>query len=217
MQQRAYNGGLGIILIGAPTIADDAVPGRADGLLMPASTVALLPTLDRPALSTMAHLAVLRQALWCRPYQQKDRAWAFETLAFLPNLYPRGGHWLDKRLDEVLASKADCSLVLLNRVRVGLMIETPKGKGTLKLSTLWVDPRFRGIGAGRYLLTQAMARWLRNDLEYVYVTTDVRRAPLVQPFLEQLGFVAGPISFARYGELRDELVLWWRPTDNPTS
>jgi ribosomal protein S18 acetylase RimI-like enzyme len=135
----------------------------------------------------------------------------FETLSFLPELYPRGHAWLDRRLHEVLEKKARCTIALFSQVRAGLLIETPKGAGTLKISTIWVEPRFRSYGAGHYLLEQARWRWIREGLSYVYVTADLTTAPLIQPLFQKTGFTPEAISYGRYGEQRDELVLSWRP------
>jgi ribosomal protein S18 acetylase RimI-like enzyme len=150
-------------------------------------------------------------SIWCRAYESTDKTWAFQTLSFLPQLYPKGHHWLDRRLDDVLAGKAACTLVLIGQERSGLIIETPKGLKALKISTIWIDPRYRGFGAGRYLLERSRERWIKSEFEAVYVTTDIRRAPLVQPILESIGFRRGPLSYNRYGTDRHELVLSWRP------
>jgi GNAT superfamily N-acetyltransferase len=151
------------------------------------------------------------QTIWSRTYEPRDEAWVFETLSFLPELYPGGHDWLDRRLHEVLEKKARCTVALFSHVRAGVLIEAPKSKGTLKISTIWVEPRFRHFGAGTYLLEQARERWIREGLSYVYVTADLATAALIQPLFEKTGFAAEAICVGRYGEQRDELVLSWRP------
>jgi len=155
--------------------------------------------------------ARLEQSIWSRAYEARDESWVFETLSFLPELYPGGHTWLDRRLHEVLDKKARCTIVLFSTVRAGLLIESPKAKGTLKISTIWVDPRFRHYGAGSYVLNQARARWIREGMSYVYVTADLATAALILPLFQRTGFKTEAISYERYGEQRDELVLSWRP------
>jgi ribosomal protein S18 acetylase RimI-like enzyme len=155
--------------------------------------------------------ARISRSIWSRAYEPGDEAWVFEALSFLPQLYPGGHAWLDRRLHEVLDNKARCTIALFSQVKAGVLIEAPKAKGTLKISTIWVEPRFRHYGAGAYLLEQARARWIREGLSYVYVTADLATAPLIQPLFQRTGFTAEAISYGRYGEQRDELVLSWRP------
>src|SRR5689334_9991453 len=89
--------------------------------------------------------AVVRLYSWqciVEPYQPCHRNSVFDLLRDLPRLYPHGYKWLDRRLSDVLAKKARCTLALLGNLPVGLTIETPKGAHATKLSTIVVDPRY---------------------------------------------------------------------------
>ena len=72
--------------------------------------------------------------------------------------------------------------------------------GTAALTSLWVDPRFRGRGVGTALI-QAVEEWARgNDLNQVILwVTDANRA--AENLYEHLGFTrTGRFSEVRPGE-----------------
>lgn len=161
-------------------------------------------------LSPRATLAAGAQVSF-RPFRPSDRAPVIRLLSILPRLYPGGRAWLERRLDDVLAGRARCTVALGPWGVVGTTIETPKGARRLKLSTIYVHPRFRGLSVGTGLLERCRADWLREGRSVVHVTADARRAPLLLPLFTQFDFKAEALEAARYGPGRDETVFSWEP------
>jgi hypothetical protein len=146
-----------------------------------------------------------------RPYCLTDKHMVWDLLTILPQLYPNGDAWLDKRLAESLEGKANCTVaVWCNRI-AGITIETRKGKGVVKLSTIWVSAMFRRMGIGRALLSHCCEKWAVTDTEYAYVTADFRVSPVLSPLLSKHGFRFLDLEADRYGEGRDEAVFYWTP------
>ncbi len=146
-----------------------------------------------------------------RPFRASDRGPLFRLLSVLPQLYPNGYAWLDRRLDDVLARRARCTIAAGPWGVMGATIESPKGARRLKLSTIYVHPRFRGLNVGTELLKRCRADWLREGVDSVHVTADARRAGLLLPLFTRFGFEAETLEPGRYGDERDELIFSWRP------
>src|SRR5436305_11901806 len=106
---------------------------------------------------------------------QRDRDAVKAALMFLPQLYPNGHQWLDRRLSDVESRRAECWVVDVDRRIAAVAIETPKQWRRKKLSTFWVAPCFRRIGIGRSLLRFEIARWLRDEQREIAVTVDTGR------------------------------------------
>src|SRR5262249_52235041 len=105
----------------------------------------------------------------------------------VPLLYPNGEMWLSRRLDDALADRARCTVALANGHPVGIAIDTPKGDRRSKLSTIWVDPRFRGFGVGSALIREVVGNWQRLGVTEAHVTTDTSRVPIVLPLFDAAG------------------------------
>jgi ribosomal protein S18 acetylase RimI-like enzyme len=150
-----------------------------------------------------------------RRYTSADRGIMLRDLgAALRPLYPNSGHWLARRLDDVEEGRAGCTL---SRDLIGLRaatIETPKGSGELKLSTIWVAERARCRGLGTRLLDDCRGRWLASDLERVWVTAGGPAAAQVAKLVLSRGFRFATIERGRYGEGRDEQVFVWTPEND---
>jgi GNAT superfamily N-acetyltransferase len=154
-----------------------------------------------------------KPAITFRPYSSADRNLTFRLLSFLPSLYPRGNEWLDHRLYQVLEGKARCTLALFDSRLIGVTIETPKTPSRLKLSTIYVAPRFRKLGVGATLLERCKENWLRKDLGHVHVTADLGRTGMLFPLLTRVGFNFTALEVDRYGAGRHEVVFSWKPSD----
>ncbi|MDE3137114.1 MAG: GNAT family N-acetyltransferase [Acidobacteriota bacterium] len=144
-----------------------------------------------------------------RPYRSRDREAVFRLLSFLPSLYPKGAEWLDGRLEDVLRGRARCTLAFADVRLAGVTIETPKGKYTTKLSTIWVAPEHRASGIGTALLDACRRGWERSGVRSAYVTADVRAGQALWPVLKGLSFRPTNVEKDRYGEGRDETVFHW--------
>jgi GNAT superfamily N-acetyltransferase len=146
-----------------------------------------------------------------RQYSHVDRASVTELLRFLPTLYPNGDSWLQRRLTDAEQGKARCTLaVSRNSGRLaGLTIETPKGNASVKLSTIYVRPEYRGRAIGTLLLQRARERWIQSDITSTYVTVDESRRQSLSSLLRSNNFVLGAVEPGRYAADRTEYVYLW--------
>lgn len=137
--------------------------------------------------------------------------------------YPGGAAWLEQRLQQVLVGQASCTLAWAGRSLAGVTILTPKPKA-MKLSTIFVAPRWRRFGIGSLLLDQALASLpehattnrLDHDLDAitpvqaqateVYVTVAHHTWPILAPLLLSRGFTRTAFERDRYGRGRHEIV-----------
>jgi len=127
-------------------------------------------------------------------------------------LYPGGRGWLASRLEDIDAGSARGRLLLARCGCIaGGILETPKGTGRLKVSTLYVSPRWRRRGAGRLLLADAASRWTRERLAEVYITGPADVDPALDGSLSSVGFHRRLVLPHRYGEQRHEAVWSWAP------
>ncbi len=125
-------------------------------------------------------------------------------LQFLPEDYPGGDLWLQRRLSEVKADKAFCVVAKdLNEV-CGIAICSPKG-ARLKLSTLYVSPAHRGAGLGRKLIDRVQQVARANGFNETYITLGDTKQEELAPLLSQAGFVLAGAHVGRYGVGRTEL------------
>jgi hypothetical protein len=153
------------------------------------------------------------RVLSLRPFCRSDRLAVFQLLSGLPLLYPKSHIWLDKRLDDVLLGKAQCTLAQVGTIPVGLTIETPKGAQSVKLSTIFVDPKFRNMQVGSLLLGGCLRRWMLNEVSRAHVTVDARRSQYLLPFFSRFAFDLISTEHNRYGTDRDEHILVWKHSE----
>jgi GNAT superfamily N-acetyltransferase len=172
-----------------------------------------LPGATPPGHKEFALLARAPIPFTIRPYAAADRLRVFSMLRILPVLYPGGFAWLEQRLSDVIDGKARCTLAVWGSQLLGIAIESLKGQYRIKLSTLWVEPCYRGIGVGSRLLLDCQRNWIRHDISEAYITMDVDRRHLLVPVLSRLGFREIAMCHSRYGLDRDELVMSWHPTE----
>lgn len=138
-----------------------------------------------------------------------------DLLPAICSSYPGAKAWLEGRLEDVMEGSARCQLARdLHGLRA-IAIETPKAPGHLKLSTIWVPERARGRGLGRRLLVECRDRWLRDELEQVWVTVAPPSYPSISPLLLAHGFRQTGIDSDRYGEGRPEAIFTWHPDQEP--
>lgn len=155
-------------------------------------------------LRTRSEISVFKTLV--RSYETCDRQGVFNLLAFLPHLYPEGLAWLDQRLADVEHGRAYCTVALMSERLAGILIDTPKGKRTSKISTLYVHKRAAGQGLGSSLLHANANRWHSRGVDTVYVTVAGCRRAAIDPFLFSSGFVEVANLIDRYGPGRNELV-----------
>ncbi len=167
--------------------------------------------------STMGLLTRERQtpphseAALLRPYIPSDKRTLLRLLHMLDIRYPCGLSWLDRRLDDVRDGRARCTVAISAGVIVAAMIETPKGQGHVKLSTVWVDPLFRRRGIGTRLFETAIRRWCREAVESAWFTVGLRYCDDLVRVVRPFGFELVGLAAYRYWEDDCELVLSWSP------
>jgi predicted transcriptional regulator/GNAT superfamily N-acetyltransferase len=146
-----------------------------------------------------------------RPYLASDRPMVTRALQSLPALYPNGRRWLRQRLDDAEVGAALVLLMYANHMLVGVLIETPKGLRSRKLSTLWVRPSHRGRGIGAGVLRRRMDAWRAAHLDEVYCTVPLVPGNGALACLLKVGFEVTAVAKDRYTVDRDEAILTWRP------
>src|SRR5262249_38705925 len=99
-----------------------------------------------------------------RPLLRSDIRNIRQMLRDIHMLYPGGRAWVEQRLQDALDGRARCSIATWRNRPIGVTIETPKGKGRIKLSTVFVCESMRGHGVGSALLRRCTHRWLQEDL-----------------------------------------------------
>jgi len=131
----------------------------------------------------------------------------------LERLYPTGGEWLDRKLrdHDIDRGSVRCTLAEVGSTLLGLTIETVKGLGRTKLSTIWVNESVRGRGIGTKLIDSCLANWRRELLKETYVTASLQVVEVVALLLVPAGFHFRALEPDRYGAGRDEVVLVWTP------
>lgn len=123
----------------------------------------------------------------------------------LPRDYPGAEVWLKRRLRDALQGNAESWLADLGGQLAGVVILTPK-PSALKLSTIYVEPRFRGLGLGALLMERALERAADHHFGETYVTVAHHAEPLLQPLLDTRGFIRVATERHRYGWGRHEVI-----------
>jgi ribosomal protein S18 acetylase RimI-like enzyme len=159
---------------------------------------------QRPAI---ARPYLTMEPITLAPYGKGDRHAAFGLLHELPILYPGGDQWLEARLQDVLAGKAECTMAKVDNRAVGILIGTPKGKRRIKLSTIYVHPHYRRQHVATSLLDMSWSRWIQRGIESATVTVRHNRLDSLARTLAPYGFDVVRIEKNRYGEGRDEAIL----------
>lgn len=140
-------------------------------------------------------------------FQESYREEVKKLLVGLPNLYPGANPWLQNRLNDVVDGKAYCSVAkTLFDTIVGITINTPKTK-YWKLSTIYVNPRYRKTGIGKLLIQDCVDQWKYHDVKENIVTVRLGREEPLLKLLAPFGFKKIDIQSNRYGEGQTEVIL----------
>ena len=172
---------------------------------------ALLQGLCRPSVTLVS--ASAPYAL-IRPFKSSDKSELIRLLSVLPELYPGGDQWLQRRLTDSLAGQARCIVVedYMTRSLCAVAIVTPKSSTSLKLSTFYVAQEYRLQGIGTLLLHALMRTWQQQPLSEVYVTVAHHIEPEFRNLFKPAGFNRIALEEDRYGPGRHEAV-WKRQWD----
>jgi GNAT superfamily N-acetyltransferase len=159
-----------------------------------------------PAFQTATNSETFRPRVSIRHYRAEDRDHVFHLLSFLPDLYPRSFDWLERRLIDVERKQAYCMIGFLNCSVAGILIDTPKGIRTSKISTFFVKEQAHRKGLGTLLLEASARRWRIRGVDDVYVTVASQKRRSIDAFLRSNGFLKTAELCERYGPNRSELV-----------
>jgi N-acetylglutamate synthase-like GNAT family acetyltransferase len=130
----------------------------------------------------------------------------FDLLSFLPDLYPQSFDWLERRLTDIERKHAYCTIALINHRISGILIDTPKGIRTAKISTLFVRDQACRSGLGSRLFEASARRWYAADVDSVYITVAGLKQRRIDAFLRSNQFVQSANLPDRYGPGRNEIV-----------
>ena len=175
-----------------------------------------VPTVPTPRIACDGRAG--RETLRLRSYQAVDAGRVVQLVAdALERLYPTGGEWLDRKLRSLDGGGVRCTLAEVGCTLLGLTIETVKGLGRRKLSTIWVNEAVRGKGIGTALIDSCLANWRRELLKEAYVTASLQVVEAVALLLVPAGFQFRALELDRYGIGRDEVVLAWSSASREAS
>jgi ribosomal protein S18 acetylase RimI-like enzyme len=152
-----------------------------------------------------------------RRLQRDDVAQVTAILSILPDLYPGGDEWLNRRLIDALEGRARCTLLAVDKQLAGVAIETPKGAGRLKLSTFYVADEFRNGGHGGSLIRVLRDQWVADRLAEVYLTVAEQNHEQLRRVFEPVGFLTLTCENDRYGTDRNEYVMTCLPSSDGCS
>jgi hypothetical protein len=141
-----------------------------------------------------------------RSYAPNDRGKVFGLLAFLPNLYPGASEWLERRLNDVEASKANCTVISQGRLVAGVLIDAPKGRRLVKLSNIYIAPHLHRASLGQRLYNFHSKLWWRES-DCAYVTVAQGRLPHIRNFLLRNSYRQIGFENNRYGDGRHEYIF----------
>lgn len=119
--------------------------------------------------------------------------------------------WLRRRLREISDGWGTCTLAVIDGAVAGISIETPKAEGKVKLSTLFVNERYRRRGVGTALVARCTQAWAQQSIPSAYVTVATAVEPRLGPILTSFGFLRSAIVKNRYGRDRHEAIYDWEP------
>jgi hypothetical protein len=118
------------------------------------------------------HVERFRPSISIRNYKTEDRNDVFRLLSFLPDLYPQSFDWLERRLVDIERKHAHCAVALVNYRIAGILIDTPKGVRTSKISTLFVREQQCRSGLGSRLIEASARRWYADGVDDIYITDE---------------------------------------------
>lgn len=154
----------------------------------------------------IGHIKAVQFGANVRDYGLRDRDAVLSLLSFLPRLYPSGLDWLERRLTQIEQRRSHCTLAVVHSRIAGILIDTPKGLRSSKISTFFVTRQDEGRGIGSCLFEASARRWHAVGVDNIHVTVASCRRQKIVPFLLTKGFTESAIIAERYGPNRDEIV-----------
>jgi GNAT superfamily N-acetyltransferase len=116
----------------------------------------------------------------------------------LEQLYPDFQTWVDNKMVELNNGGARAYVAAYGQENAGFALVSDKLTGVRKLSTLYMKPRYQGLGVGPRLLFGVIDQAARDGIEKLYLTVSEERRETLENLLEQFGFFVEGVSGRRY-------------------
>lgn len=118
----------------------------------------------------------------------------------LRELYPGLDKWLDRKRPELARGEAEGLVAIYGLEKAGVALTSEKAAGVRKISTLFVLPRFQGVGVGPRLLYDIISKAAKDRVEKLYVTVAEERRLELEGLLHRYGFQLEGVAPRRYRE-----------------
>lgn len=144
-----------------------------------------------------------------RPAASNDVRAIHELLEELPELYPGADLWLSRTLVLWGEGRVRITVAEAEDEVMGLAIVKRKAADREKLSTLFVDARWRGVGVGSRLLCDVVDGWRKRRVGTAIVTCRQELSSQFSPLFGRHGFQIVGCEHDRYGIGTREVVYEW--------
>lgn len=123
-----------------------------------------------------------------------------ESFPELHSLYPDFENWIDGKIPEIGRGRASAFVARYGQENAGFALVVDKQQGVRKLSTLYMKPRYQGLGIGPRLLYGVIEQAARDKISKLYVTVSEERREQLEGLLSHFGFYVEGVSGRRYRE-----------------
>lgn len=122
------------------------------------------------------------------------------TFPELEEVYPNFQAWVDGKAVEINEGSANAYVATYGQENAGFALVSDKDPGVRKLSTLYIKPRYQGLGVGPRLLYGVIAQAAHDAIGKIYVTVSEERRDTLEGLLTQFGFFVEGVAGRRYRE-----------------
>ena len=133
-----------------------------------------------------------------RTIEARELKTVTETLPDLKSIYPGFDTWVDDKAVQINDGSASAYVATYGQENAGFALVTDKEPGVRKLSTLYIQPRYQGLGVGPRLLYGVIGQAARDRIGKLYLTVSEERREQLEGLLLQFGFFVEGVSGRRY-------------------
>jgi GNAT superfamily N-acetyltransferase len=116
----------------------------------------------------------------------------------IEELYPEVDKWLDQKRSDLARGEAEGLIAIYGLEKAGFALTSEKASGVRKISTLFVLPRFQGVGVGPRLLYDIISKSAKEGVEKLYITVAEERRAELEGLLLRYGFQLEGVAPRRY-------------------
>ena len=135
-----------------------------------------------------------------RTIEARELADITATFPELEELYPNFQAWVDGKAVEINGGSANAYVATYGQENAGFALVSDKDPGVRKLSTLYIKPRYQGLGVGPRLLYGVITQAAHDAIGKIYVTVSEERRDTLEGLLTQFGFFVEGVAGRRYRE-----------------